>query len=193
MSNFRFILRKATKTYYLKAKLASRISRLAKSQGKVSYKLNNKVQASFNIELFLKQMLRRIRHLFSVPHAVFITDSMLSSIAIKEANVVNIPLIGVVDSTSDIFKLTYPIPGNTQSMSAVFFYYKLIKLVVLKGFLAEQSFFLKRITRKFINMEFQPRFLTKNLSKGSDIAPFRIKKKQNLIKKLNYAAQSLKK
>ena len=148
MSNFRVVLINAMKTYYLKVKLSRRIEGLYR-KGKLSYKLVNRVPVAFDFDLYLKQMVRRIRHLCCVPHAVFTPDTMYASVAVREANVLSLPLIGVVDSYSSIFSVAYPIPGNTQSFSSVMFFYKLVRLVILKGFITEHLRFYRKLTNKF--------------------------------------------
>lgn len=54
-------------------------------------------------------------------------------LAVAEAAKLNIPTIGVVDSNSDPKLITYPIPGNDDSPSAVELYCKLFKTVILRG------------------------------------------------------------
>lgn len=53
--------------------------------------------------------------------------------AIKEAAKMAIPTIGVVDSNCNPNLITYPIPGNDDSPSAIQLYCNLFKQVILKG------------------------------------------------------------
>jgi len=54
-----------------------------------------------------------------VPAALFIVDTRNEAIAVAEANRLNIPVIGLVDTNSDPTILTHPIPGNDDSIKSI--------------------------------------------------------------------------
>ena len=57
-----------------------------------------------------------------MPKAAFIVDTKKEETAVKEANRLGIPVIGLIDTNSNPNLLSYPIPGNddaTKSISAV--------------------------------------------------------------------------
>jgi small subunit ribosomal protein S2 len=53
--------------------------------------------------------------------------------AIIEASKLNIPTIGIVDTSCDPRLITYPVPGNDDTPCAVELYCKLFKEAILKG------------------------------------------------------------
>lgn len=171
LTNFRFILKKTLKTFFVKSRLAQKIKKLTQSNGKLSLKLNNKIRSKFNLNIFLSELRKRIRKLYTLPHVVFVTDTMLSSVVVREANIVKIPLIGIVDSTSNVLDVSYPIPGNSSSLKTLLFYYKLLKLVVLKGILQEKVNFLRVLSKK-LNFELKTHQLIKT-SKTKRAVPFK--------------------
>ena len=61
------------------------------------------------------------------PDLVFIIDTKLEHIAVSEANLLNIPIIGIVDTNCDPEKINYPIPGNDDSRRSIALYCSLIR------------------------------------------------------------------
>ncbi|MEI6807566.1 MAG: 30S ribosomal protein S2 [bacterium] len=55
----------------------------------------------------------------TMPGAVFVADVCRDAIAVKEANRLSIPVIGVVDTNSDPDPIDYPIPGNDDAIRAI--------------------------------------------------------------------------
>ena len=64
------------------------------------------------------------------PDLVFIIDTKLEHIAVSEANLLNIPIIGIVDTNCDPDKISYPIPGNDDSRRSIDLYCSLIKKTI---------------------------------------------------------------
>ena len=60
------------------------------------------------------------------PDLLFIIDTKLEHIAVSEANHLNIPIIGIVDTNSDPDEISYPIPGNDDSRRSINLYCSLI-------------------------------------------------------------------
>lgn len=67
----------------------------------------------------LTHMLGGIRHLEQVPAGVFVNDTVREDLAVKEANKLGLPLIGVVDSNADPTNIEYPIPANDDAVKAI--------------------------------------------------------------------------
>jgi small subunit ribosomal protein S2 len=63
-----------------------------------------------------------IKQMGGLPDALFIIDTGCESIAIKEANKLKIPVIGVVDTNNDPESVDYLIPGNDDAARAIEFY-----------------------------------------------------------------------
>lgn len=70
----------------------------------------------------LEKVLGGIADLNRLPAALFVVDIKREHIAIAEAQKLNIPVFGIVDTNSDPTKVDYPIPGNDDA-------YKSIKLI----------------------------------------------------------------
>lgn len=81
----------------------------------------------------LKTSFEGIKNLSTLPDALFVVDTNLHKLAIKEAVKSNIPTIGILDSNCDPENITYPIPGNDDSLEAIHFYYKLMSDSILEG------------------------------------------------------------
>ena len=54
-----------------------------------------------------------------LPAALFVVDIKNEEIAVAEANRLNIPVIGLVDTNSDPSKVAYPIPGNDDAVKSI--------------------------------------------------------------------------
>lgn len=70
----------------------------------------------------LEKVLGGISDLNRLPAALFVIDIKREHIAVAEAQKLNIPVFGIVDTNSDPTKIDYPIPGNDDA-------YKSIKLI----------------------------------------------------------------
>ena len=81
----------------------------------------------------LDRSLGGIRELGSLPDILFVIDTVKESIAVQEANKLGIPVVAVIDSNSNPDHITYPIPGNDDSMRAIELYCSLFADTVLDG------------------------------------------------------------
>lgn len=75
----------------------------------------------------LVRSLSGISEMKKSPDLVFIIDTKLEHIAVSEANLLNIPIIGIVDTNCDPEKIDYPIPGNDDSRRSIDLYCSLVK------------------------------------------------------------------
>lgn len=73
----------------------------------------------------LEMLLGGIRNMTRVPDLLFVVDVMREATAIHEANLLNIPVIGMVDTNCDPRNVDYVIPSNDDAIRA-------IKLMVAK-------------------------------------------------------------
>jgi small subunit ribosomal protein S2 len=64
----------------------------------------------------LEYNLGGVRNMTKVPQAVLIIDLKTEVIAVREAQRLRIPMIGLVDSNVDPVDVEYPIPGNDDSI-----------------------------------------------------------------------------
>ena len=67
----------------------------------------------------LEASLGGIKDMGGLPDALFVIDTNKEHIAIKEANVLKIPVIAVIDSNSNPDGVDFPIPGNDDSARAI--------------------------------------------------------------------------
>lgn len=81
----------------------------------------------------LNRSLGGIKDMGGLPDAIFVIDTGLQHIAVKEANNLGIPVIGVVDSNCSPEGVDYPIPGNDDSSRALGLYCSLISDSILDG------------------------------------------------------------
>lgn len=81
----------------------------------------------------MKLVFSGIQELRKIPAAVFLVDTRLQDIAVKEAKKLDIPIIAIVDSNSDPELIDYPIPGNDDSTKSIGLLTKLIADAVLAG------------------------------------------------------------
>ena len=75
----------------------------------------------------LVKSLSGISEMKKSPDLLFVIDTKLEHIAVSEANHLNIPIIGIVDTNSDPDEISYPIPGNDDSRRSINLYCSLIK------------------------------------------------------------------
>ncbi len=77
-----------------------------------------------------------IKQMNGLPDALFVVDVSHEKIAVREANNVGIPVIGVVDTNSDPDGVSFVIPGNDDANRAVRIYVTAIADAILEGRLA---------------------------------------------------------
>jgi len=87
----------------------------------------------------LERTLGGIKEMAGLPDLIFILDTNKEHLAVDEARVLNIPVVGVVDSNSDPAGITYPIPGNDDALRAISLYCELLSSAVLDGLEAEMA------------------------------------------------------
>ena len=55
----------------------------------------------------------------SLPHAIYIVDPALETIAVAEARKLNIPIVAITDSNCDPQMVEFPIPGNDDAIRSI--------------------------------------------------------------------------
>ena len=79
----------------------------------------------------LERSLGGIADMKKIPDMIFIVDTNVEELAVKEAIKLNIPIVAIVDTTSDPTGINFPIPGNDDARRAINLYCDLIKQTVL--------------------------------------------------------------
>jgi small subunit ribosomal protein S2 len=64
-------------------------------------------------------LLGGIRSMVKVPNVIFVVDVMREATAIHEANILKIPVIGMVDTNCDPRDVDYVIPSNDDAIRAI--------------------------------------------------------------------------
>ncbi len=77
----------------------------------VSALKKEKTKLLFNLE--------GIRNMKKLPQAIFVVDTLNEAIAVHEANILNIPIIAMVDTNSNPNLVTHPIPSNDDAIRAI--------------------------------------------------------------------------
>ncbi len=69
--------------------------------------------------LKLDKYLCGIKNMTALPGCVFILDTRIEHIAVREANRLHIPVVAIVDTNCDPEFIDYPIPGNDDAIRAI--------------------------------------------------------------------------
>jgi len=81
----------------------------------------------------LQMSLGGIRDMGGIPDVIFVIDANMEELAIKEANVLGIPVIAVLDTNVDPSGIAFPIPGNDDASRAVRLYCDAVARAASKG------------------------------------------------------------
>jgi len=81
----------------------------------------------------LERALGGIKEMGGLPDILVVIDTNKEAIAVAEANKLNIPVVGVIDSNSKPDGITYPVPGNDDAIRAINLYCDLMVGSVLDG------------------------------------------------------------
>ena len=86
----------------------------------------------------LQRNLGGVRNMHALPQAIFVVDTKREEIAIKEANRLHIPVVGLLDTNSDPDVIDYGIPANDDAIRSVNLMCELVADAVLAGAGKEQ-------------------------------------------------------
>jgi small subunit ribosomal protein S2 len=79
----------------------------------------------------LERSLGGIADMKKTPDMIFIVDTNIEDLAVKEALRLNIPIVAILDTNSDPTGIKFPIPGNDDARRAINLYCDLIKQTIL--------------------------------------------------------------
>jgi small subunit ribosomal protein S2 len=83
-------------------------------------KLENKEAAAIRRQMVrMTRNFEGIQELSSAPAALFVIDIKNEDIAVREAKVLGIPVVALVDTNSDPTLVEYPIPGNDDAVKSI--------------------------------------------------------------------------
>jgi small subunit ribosomal protein S2 len=106
------------KTLALRIKFLKELEEQKKSDAWDKYTKKERIQFQKELDQLQKKF-AGIRTLDKLPNAIFIIDTGLNKIAVKEAKLLNIPIIGVLDTDDDPTIIDYPIPANDSAKSSI--------------------------------------------------------------------------
>ncbi len=81
----------------------------------------------------LDRALGGIKDMGGTPDLIFVIDTNKEQLAIKEANRLGIPVVGVIDTNCDPDGITFPVPANDDAGRAISLYCDLIARAALDG------------------------------------------------------------
>ena len=79
----------------------------------------------------LERSLGGIAEMKTIPDMIFIIDTNVESLAVKEALKLSIPIVAIVDTNSDPTGINFPIPGNDDARRAINLYCDLTKQTII--------------------------------------------------------------
>jgi small subunit ribosomal protein S2 len=81
----------------------------------------------------LEEKMGGIKNMTKLPGAIFVTGVIEDSLAVKEAIIKKIPIVGLVDTNVDPEKIDFPIPANEDAVSSLKIMTAYIVKAVLDG------------------------------------------------------------
>jgi len=81
----------------------------------------------------LEMSLGGIRDMGGIPEVMFVIDANKEELAIKEANVLGIPVVAILDSNVSPDGIAFPIPANDDASRAVRLYCEAVATAATKG------------------------------------------------------------
>ena len=118
--------------------MRSRIARMEELEAMVEdgrmNALPKKEQALLTKELDkLQKNLGGVRDMTALPQAIFVVDTKREEIAVREANRLHIPVVGLLDTNSDPDVIDYGVPANDDAIRSVSLMCELAADAVLAG------------------------------------------------------------
>ena len=83
--------------------------------------------------LKLEKFFGGIKDISEYPDVIFVIDIEKENIVVKEAKIVGIPVIALVDTNSDPTQIEIPIPGNDDALRSIKLVTSLISNAVIEG------------------------------------------------------------
>jgi len=116
-------------------KSINRLKEIEKMREDGTYeKLTKKETARLEKELSkLKKNFSGIVSMERMPKAIFIVDTKKEETAVREANRLGIPVVGLIDTNSDPDIIAYPIPGNDDATKSIQLISSIIADTIIEG------------------------------------------------------------
>lgn len=101
----------------------------------------------------LERSLGGIKDMGGLPDALFVIDVGHEKIAVREANRLSIPVIGIVDTNHNPEGVNYPIPGNDDAMRAIDLYLQMVSDTILEAKQSEKNALSGKFKEEFIELD----------------------------------------
>tara|TARA_B100000686_G_scaffold16768_1_gene15633 strand:- start:12298 stop:13170 length:873 start_codon:yes stop_codon:yes gene_type:complete len=128
----------------------------------------------------LERSLGGISNMKKIPNMIFIIDTNVEALAVKEAQKLNIPIVAIVDTNSDPSGINFPIPGNDDARRAINLYCELIEQTILD---AQKNLQAKKEEPLKVNKEQPIEEKTKKVEKSKKTDSNSKEEKKDLSKK----------
>lgn len=112
-----------------------KIRKVEKMKENGDYKLLTKKEQS-NVEkevVKLEKTLGGIKNMRKLPGAIFIIDPNNEHIAVKEANVLGIPVVAITDTNCDPTGIDYVVPGNDDALKSITLFLDYFSNAIIEG------------------------------------------------------------
>jgi small subunit ribosomal protein S2 len=96
----------------------------------------------------LEKFLGGIKEMKGMPGALFVVDPKKEKIAVKEARILDIPVIGIVDTNCDPDDVDFVIPANDDAIRAV----KLVTWVMTNAVIEAQGGVVEKFEEENVNL-----------------------------------------
>jgi small subunit ribosomal protein S2 len=97
-------------------------------------KLSKKEKARLEKErVRLEKTFRGIKEMRGLPAVVFVVDTKKEKIAVAEANRLNVPVVGIVDTNADPDVIDHPLPGNDDAIRAIKLFARMVSDAVIEA------------------------------------------------------------
>jgi small subunit ribosomal protein S2 len=74
-----------------------------------------------------------IQNMEKLPDLLYVVDVKKEDIAIKEANLLEIPVVAIIDTNSDPEMIDYPIPANDDAIESIKLITNIIETAIIEG------------------------------------------------------------
>jgi small subunit ribosomal protein S2 len=124
LTNFKIISREISKLQNLNFLIESdSFKKFSKKEQIKIEKKRNRLNDSYEGVINLKEL----------PKALFIMGLKSESVVVKEARIMNIPIISICDTDTNPVVVDYLIPGNDDGNKSITFFAKLISKAIIEG------------------------------------------------------------
>jgi small subunit ribosomal protein S2 len=81
----------------------------------------------------LRKVFGGIENMTRLPGAIFVVDAKREHLAVKEARVLGIPVIGIIDTNTDPDSVDFPIPANDDSVQTIEIIASIVSDAIIDG------------------------------------------------------------